>query len=142
MPPGPASGPTSPWGVRAWLQRSWGGRGGNYTFQSRAANCGTSGGPGRSALTASSSVWCPAAGSAVAFSPGNLSTSSSASSTLGSPENEEYILSFETIDKMRRVSSYSALNSLIGEPPARPPLPAQHSKRQVHAPRNRLGQSV
>jgi hypothetical protein len=51
----------------------------------------------------------------VAFSPGNLSTSSSASSTLGSPENEEYILSFETIDKMRRVSSYSALNSLIGE---------------------------
>uniref|UniRef100_UPI002953EC26 uncharacterized protein LOC132674276 n=1 Tax=Panthera onca TaxID=9690 RepID=UPI002953EC26 len=54
-------------------------------------------------------------GSSVAFSPGNLSTSSSASSTLGSPENEEYILSFETIDKMRRVSSYSALNSLIGE---------------------------
>lgn len=53
-------------------------------------------------------------GSIVAFSPGNLSTSSSASSTLGSPENEEYILSFETIDKMRRVSSYSALNSLIG----------------------------
>lgn len=51
----------------------------------------------------------------MAFSPGNLSTSSSASSTLGSPENEEYILSFETIDKMRRVSSYSALNSLIGE---------------------------
>lgn len=55
------------------------------------------------------------AGSSVAFSPGNLSTSSSASSTLGSPENEEYILSFETIDKMRRVSSYSSLNSLIGE---------------------------
>uniref|UniRef100_A0A8C5W7W3 Regulatory associated protein of MTOR complex 1 n=1 Tax=Microcebus murinus TaxID=30608 RepID=A0A8C5W7W3_MICMU len=53
-------------------------------------------------------------GGAVAFSPGNLSTSSSASSTLGSPENEEYILSFETIDKMRRVSSYSSLNSLIG----------------------------
>ncbi|XP_059527458.1 regulatory-associated protein of mTOR isoform X2 [Myotis daubentonii] len=53
-------------------------------------------------------------GGAVAFSPGNLSASSSASSTLGSPENEEYILSFETIDKMRRVSSYSALNSLIG----------------------------
>lgn len=53
-------------------------------------------------------------GSSVAFSPGNLSTSSSTSSTLGSPENEEYILSFETIDKMRRVSSYSALNSLIG----------------------------
>ncbi|XP_062447383.1 regulatory-associated protein of mTOR isoform X6 [Rhea pennata] len=53
-------------------------------------------------------------GSTVAFSPGNLSTSSSASSTLGSPENEEYILSFETIDKMRRVSSYSSLNSLIG----------------------------
>lgn len=51
----------------------------------------------------------------MAFSPGNLSASSSASSTLGSPENEEYILSFETIDKMRRVSSYSALNSLIGE---------------------------
>uniref|UniRef100_A0A8C5RAJ9 Regulatory associated protein of MTOR complex 1 n=1 Tax=Leptobrachium leishanense TaxID=445787 RepID=A0A8C5RAJ9_9ANUR len=48
------------------------------------------------------------------FSPGNLSTSSSASSTLGSPDNEEYILSFETIDKMRRVSSYSNLNSLIG----------------------------
>lgn len=57
----------------------------------------------------------PIAGGAVAFSPGNLSTSSSASSTLGSPENEEYILSFETIDKMRRVSSYSALNSLIGK---------------------------
>ncbi|XP_044312358.1 regulatory-associated protein of mTOR isoform X5 [Varanus komodoensis] len=56
----------------------------------------------------------PAAGSSIAFSPGNLSTSSSASSTLGSPENEEYILSFETIDKMRRVSSYSSLNSLIG----------------------------
>ena len=56
----------------------------------------------------------------MAFSPGNLSTSSSASSTLGSPENEEYILSFETIDKMRRVSSYSSLNSLIGESP--PPL--------------------
>ena len=55
------------------------------------------------------------AGGSVAFSPGNLSTSSSASSTLGSPENEEYILSFETIDKMRRVSSYSSLNSLIGE---------------------------
>ncbi|XP_044312355.1 regulatory-associated protein of mTOR isoform X3 [Varanus komodoensis] len=54
------------------------------------------------------------AGSSIAFSPGNLSTSSSASSTLGSPENEEYILSFETIDKMRRVSSYSSLNSLIG----------------------------
>ncbi|XP_069887709.1 regulatory-associated protein of mTOR isoform X3 [Dipodomys merriami] len=53
-------------------------------------------------------------GSSVAFSPGNLSTSSSTSSTLGSPENEEYILSFEIIDKMRRVSSYSALNSLIG----------------------------
>ncbi|XP_070249460.1 regulatory-associated protein of mTOR isoform X2 [Myotis yumanensis] len=53
-------------------------------------------------------------GGSVAFSPGNLSASSSASSTLGSPENEEYILSFETIDKMRRVSSYSALNSLIG----------------------------
>ncbi|XP_029782978.1 regulatory-associated protein of mTOR [Suricata suricatta] len=53
-------------------------------------------------------------GSSVAFSPGNLSTSSSASSTLGSPENEEYILSFETVDKMRRVSSYSALNALIG----------------------------
>ena len=33
---------------------------------------------------------------------------------MGSPENEEYILSFETIDKMRRVSSYSSLNSLIG----------------------------
>ncbi|XP_041640796.1 regulatory-associated protein of mTOR [Cheilinus undulatus] len=49
-----------------------------------------------------------------AFSPGNLSTSSSASSTLGSPDNDEYILSFETIDKMRRVSSYSSLNSLIG----------------------------
>lgn len=56
------------------------------------------------------------AGSCVAFSPGNLSTSSSASSTLGSPENEEYILSFETIDKMRRVSSYSSLTSLIGKP--------------------------
>lgn len=56
-----------------------------------------------------------AAGGAVAFSPGNLSTSSSASSTLGSPENEEHILSFETIDKMRRASSYSSLNSLIGE---------------------------
>ncbi|XP_032097297.1 regulatory-associated protein of mTOR isoform X1 [Sapajus apella] len=54
------------------------------------------------------------AGGAVAFSPGNLSTSSSASSTLGSPENEEHILSFETIDKMRRASSYSSLNSLIG----------------------------
>nr|XP_033815965.1 regulatory-associated protein of mTOR isoform X3 [Geotrypetes seraphini] len=54
------------------------------------------------------------AGNSVAFSPGNLSTSSSASSTLGSPDNEEYILSFETIDKMRRVSSYSSLNSLIG----------------------------
>ncbi|CAJ0967179.1 unnamed protein product [Ranitomeya imitator] len=53
-------------------------------------------------------------GAPVAFSPGNLSTSSSASSTLGSPDNEEYILSFETIDKMRRVSSYSSLNSLIG----------------------------
>ncbi|XP_075760202.1 regulatory-associated protein of mTOR isoform X3 [Pelodiscus sinensis] len=53
-------------------------------------------------------------GGSVAFSPGNLSTSSSASSTLGSPENEEYLLSFETIDKMRRVSSYSSLNSLIG----------------------------
>ncbi|XP_028374868.1 regulatory-associated protein of mTOR [Phyllostomus discolor] len=53
-------------------------------------------------------------GGTVAFSPGNLSTSSSASSTLGSPDTEEYILSFETIDKMRRVSSYSALNSLIG----------------------------
>ncbi|OCT62643.1 regulatory-associated protein of mTOR isoform X2 [Xenopus laevis] len=53
-------------------------------------------------------------GSAITFSPGNLSTSSSASSTLGSPDNEEYILSFETIDKMRRVSSYSSLNSLIG----------------------------
>lgn len=51
----------------------------------------------------------------MAFSPGNLSTSSSASSALGSPDNEEYILSFETIDKMRRVSSYSSLNSLIGE---------------------------
>ncbi|KAJ0050824.1 hypothetical protein NL108_008163 [Boleophthalmus pectinirostris] len=49
-----------------------------------------------------------------AFSPGNISTSSSASSTLGSPDNDEYILSFETIDKMRRVSSYSSLNSLIG----------------------------
>uniref|UniRef100_A0AAZ3SBF3 Regulatory-associated protein of mTOR n=1 Tax=Oncorhynchus tshawytscha TaxID=74940 RepID=A0AAZ3SBF3_ONCTS len=53
-------------------------------------------------------------GGPVAFSPGNLSTSSSASSTLGSPDNDEYILSFETIDKMRRVSSYSSLNSLIG----------------------------
>ncbi|CAB1344926.1 unnamed protein product [Coregonus sp. 'balchen'] len=41
-------------------------------------------------------------GGPVAFSPGNLSTSSSASSTLGSPDNDEYILSFETIDKMRR----------------------------------------
>uniref|UniRef100_A0A8D1WME3 Regulatory-associated protein of mTOR n=1 Tax=Sus scrofa TaxID=9823 RepID=A0A8D1WME3_PIG len=53
-------------------------------------------------------------GGSVAFSPGHLSTSSSASSTLGSPENEDYILSFETVDKMRRVSSYSSLNSLIG----------------------------
>ena len=53
-------------------------------------------------------------GGPAAFSPGNLSTSSSASSTLGSPDNDEYILSFETIDKMRRVSSYSSLNSLIG----------------------------
>lgn len=62
----------------------------------------------------------------MAFSPGNLSTSSSASSTLGSPENEEYILSFETIDKMRRVSSYSSLNSLIGEshPSTSPPVPS------------------
>lgn len=66
-----------------------------------------------------------AAGSTVAFSPGNLSTSSSASSTLGSPENEEYILSFETIDKMRRVSSYSALNSLIGESSQARPAPTQ-----------------
>lgn len=57
-------------------------------------------------------VTCP--GGPAAFSPGNLSTSSSASSTLGSPDNDEYILSFETIDKMRRVSSYSSLNSLIG----------------------------
>ncbi|RXM36765.1 Regulatory-associated protein of mTOR [Acipenser ruthenus] len=55
-------------------------------------------------------------GGSVTFSPGNLSTSSSASSTLGSPDNDEYILSFETIDKMRRVSSYSSLNSLIGRP--------------------------
>uniref|UniRef100_H3B7T1 Regulatory associated protein of MTOR complex 1 n=1 Tax=Latimeria chalumnae TaxID=7897 RepID=H3B7T1_LATCH len=54
------------------------------------------------------------AGGSITFSPGNLSTSSSASSTLGSPDNDEYILSFETIDKMRRVSSYSSLNSLIG----------------------------
>ncbi|XP_037665950.1 regulatory-associated protein of mTOR [Choloepus didactylus] len=53
-------------------------------------------------------------GGSVAFSPGNLSASSSASSTLGSPESEEHILSFETVDKMRRVSSYSSLNSLIG----------------------------
>ncbi|XP_069786057.1 regulatory-associated protein of mTOR isoform X2 [Narcine bancroftii] len=53
-------------------------------------------------------------GSSNPFSPGYLSTSSSASSTLGSPDNDEYILSFETIDKMRRVSSYSSLNSLIG----------------------------
>ncbi|XP_078510231.1 regulatory-associated protein of mTOR isoform X1 [Lissotriton helveticus] len=53
-------------------------------------------------------------GCSLAFSPGNLSTSSSASSTLGSPDTDEYILSFETIDKMRRVSSYSSLNSLIG----------------------------
>ncbi|XP_051997008.1 regulatory-associated protein of mTOR isoform X2 [Xyrauchen texanus] len=53
-------------------------------------------------------------GGSAAFSPGNLSTSSSASSTLGSPDNDEYLLSFETIDKMRRVSSYSSLNSLIG----------------------------
>uniref|UniRef100_A0A6Q2Y7L3 Raptor N-terminal CASPase-like domain-containing protein n=1 Tax=Esox lucius TaxID=8010 RepID=A0A6Q2Y7L3_ESOLU len=53
-------------------------------------------------------------GGPLAFSPGNLSTSSSASSTLGSPDNDEYLLSFETVDKMRRVSSYSSLNSLIG----------------------------
>ena len=66
-------------------------------------------------LTAPSDGGPLPAGGSVAFSPGNLSTSSSASSTLGSPENEEYILSFETIDKMRRVSSYSSLNSLIGE---------------------------
>lgn len=57
---------------------------------------------------------CLRPGAPAAFSPGNLSTSSSASSTLGSPDNDEYILSFETIDKMRRVSSYSSLNSLIG----------------------------
>lgn len=50
-----------------------------------------------------------------------MSTSSSASSTLGSPENEESILSFETVDKMRRVSSYSSLNSLIGEWLTTPP---------------------
>ncbi|KAA0713126.1 Regulatory-associated protein of mTOR [Triplophysa tibetana] len=55
-------------------------------------------------------------GGPAAFSPGNLSTSSSASSTLGSPDNDEYLLSFETIDKMRRVSSYSSLNSLIADP--------------------------
>ena len=66
-------------------------------------------------LTAPSHGGALPAGGSVVFSPGNLSTSSSASSTLGSPENEEYILSFETIDKMRRVSSYSSLNSLIGE---------------------------
>ncbi|XP_047669458.1 regulatory-associated protein of mTOR isoform X1 [Tachysurus fulvidraco] len=53
-------------------------------------------------------------GGPVTFSPGNLSASSSASSTLGSPDNDEFLLSFETIDKMRRVSSYSSLNSLIG----------------------------
>lgn len=69
--------------------------------------------------TRTDALHVPAAGGSVAFSPGNLSASSSASSTLGSPENEEYILSFETIDKMRRVSSYSALNSLIGEAPGR-----------------------
>lgn len=72
------------------------------------------------------------AGSSAAFSPGNLSTSSSASSTLGSPENEEHILSFETVDKMRRVSSYSALNSLIGE--RAPCRPRPHlSGRTCHA---------
>lgn len=95
-----------------------------------------------------------AAGSSVAFSPGNLSTSSSASSTLGSPESEEYILSFETIDKMRRVSSYSALNSLIGERPALPssqhsirPPPhththTQHGQRQVDSCQNCLAGKV
>lgn len=77
--------------------------------------------PGTCADGPHHAVW--PAGSSVAFSPGNLSTSSSASSTLGSPESEEYILSFETIDKMRRVSSYSALNSLIGECRGRAPLP-------------------
>lgn len=53
---------------------------------------------------------CLRPGAPAAFSPGNLSTSSSASSTLGSPDNDEYILSFETIDKMRRVSSYKKKN--------------------------------
>lgn len=77
--------------------------------------------PGTCADGPHHAVW--PAGSSVAFSPGNLSTSSSASSTLGSPEGEEYILSFETIDKMRRVSSYSALNSLIGECRGRAPRP-------------------
>lgn len=80
------------------------------------------------------SVLSGPAGSSVAFSPGNLSTSSSASSTLGSPENEEYILSFETIDKMRRVSSYSALNSLIGECRARfPPAHGTQGSPTVRA---------
>lgn len=64
-------------------------------------------------LRVSACVCC--IGGPVTFSPGNLSASSSASSTLGSPDNDEYLLSFETIDKMRRVSSYSSLNSLIGE---------------------------
>lgn len=72
----------------------------------------------------------------MAFSPGNLSTSSSASSTLGSPESEEYILSFETIDKMRRVSSYSALNSLIGECCGRATLPHLAGPRGSQGMRN------
>lgn len=50
------------------------------------------------------SLWCPASRWLVAFSPGNLSTSSSASLPWAARE-QEYILSFETIDKMRRVSS-------------------------------------
>ncbi|KAA8594498.1 hypothetical protein FQN60_011633 [Etheostoma spectabile] len=54
-------------------------------------------------------------GGPAAFSPGNLSTSSSASSTLGSPDNDEYILSFETIDKMRRVCPSTVFTLRSGE---------------------------
>uniref|UniRef100_UPI00358F8B59 regulatory-associated protein of mTOR isoform X2 n=1 Tax=Myxine glutinosa TaxID=7769 RepID=UPI00358F8B59 len=47
----------------------------------------------------------------------NTSTGSSGgSSSVGSPDGEDFILTYEAVDKMRRVRSYSSLNSPIAFP--------------------------
>ncbi|RXM28608.1 Regulatory-associated protein of mTOR [Acipenser ruthenus] len=71
-------------------------------------------------------------GGSVTFSPGNLSTSSSASSTLGSPDNDEYILSFETIDKMRRATMNARPQRILDSGSLTQSAPASPTSKGTH----------